>query len=289
MFIKFFNFPIYVTPSPNTWESYSFEGISEENRLRFFCSLNNSVPPIDADGDVFYIKNVTLTQTTANGFGVNFKDQSGNGVNFNQTAFSSAQPQIVRNGELILANGKPTFDFNGINNHFRCPDDDFITVTDKLQVSVVVKNSKSNLSENEYIIGQYGSGQDERSWAILINNQKKIRINLGDSSNGRFVGGFISNEAINPENLQSIGFTYNSGTILIYANGFILDGSLVSGLIPSTLFDSNADVTIGCVLSNDVAVALWHGQISDVYLSNNLNDDIVEIQKDQMKNFNITS
>jgi hypothetical protein len=63
--------------------------------------------------------------------------------------------------------------------------------------------------------------------------------------------------------------------------------SIVSGTNPTTLSDSSADVTIGSVLSNNVAVALWNGQISEIYLADNLDDDIVGIQQYQTAYFNI--
>jgi hypothetical protein len=64
--------------------------------------------------------------------------------------------------------------------------------------------------------------------------------------------------------------------------------SNVFGTNPTTLFDSSADVTIGSVLSNNVAAALWHGQISEIYVADNLDDDIVGIQQNQIAYFNIS-
>jgi hypothetical protein len=222
-------------------------------------------------------------------FNVDFKDQTGNGRNFSQGSAAS-QPKIVNSGSVIKANTKPTLSYDGTNDHLRCPATDFVTPTDKLQVSIVVKNAKSSLSGNEYIMGQYGSGQDERSWAILIGydqNIQKIQINFGNPANGTFVGAWISDNSIDPENLQTIGFTFDAGTVVIYVNGSVMSGSSIAGTISTLLFDSNADVTIGCVLSNNVAAALWEGNISEIYLADNLTDSIVEIQQNQMEYFNI--
>jgi hypothetical protein len=218
---------------------------------------------------------------SGDGSSVEFKDQTGNGRDFSQSSAAS-QPKIVTNGSVILANGKPTFSYNGTNNHLRRAAADFCTPTNKLQVSVVAQNSESNIASNQYIIGQYGSGQDERSWAILIGNDKKLQINFGNPENGRFGGAWISDNSIDPGNLQSIGFTFDAGTVVIYVNGSVMQGSNIGAGPPNSLFDSSADVTIGCVLSNNVAAALWQGNISEIYLADNLTDNIVGIQQNQM-------
>jgi hypothetical protein len=218
---------------------------------------------------------------SGDGFGVELKDQTGNGRNFLQSSASS-QPKIVSNGSVILANGKPTLFYNGSKDHLRLSAKDFCTPTDKLQVSVIAKNAKSNIGSNEYIIGQYGSGQDERSWALLIGNDKKLQINFGNPENGRFQGAYKTHDSITTEDLQTIGFTFDSGTVVIYLNSSIMSGSSAAGGIPTSLFNSSADVTIGSVLSNNVAVALWNGNISEIYLADNLTDNIIEIQQNQI-------
>jgi hypothetical protein len=217
-------------------------------------------------------------------FNVVFKDQTGNGRDFSRST-ASEQPKIVSNGSVILANGKPTLSYDGTNDHLRRPAQNFCTPTDKLQVSVVVKNNNSNVDNSQYIIGQYESN-DERSWAVILANNE-IGVNFGDS-NGGFAAAIRSDNSISFENTKVFGFTYDSGVVVFYINGIQVASSIVSGTNPTTLFDSSADVTIGSVLSNNVAVALWNGQISEIYLADNLNDDIVDIQQNQMAYFNIS-
>ena len=219
-------------------------------------------------------------------FNVDFKDQTGNGRNFSIST-ASEQPKIVSNGTVIKANTKPTLSYDGTNDNLRCPAADFVTPTDKLQVSVVVKNAKYNLSKNQYIIGQYDTGQNQRSWAILMGDNQKVQINFGNPINGNFEIAIRTLDAINPENLQSIGFTFNAGTVFIYLNGISVPFETFGGNIPTSLYDSSVDVTIGCVLNNNVAVFLWEGDISEPYVADNLTDSIVEIQQNQMEYFNI--
>jgi hypothetical protein len=223
---------------------------------------------------------------SGDGFSVEFKDQTGNGRNFLQGSAAS-QPKIVSNGSVILANGKPTFSYDGTKEHLRRPAADFITATDKLQVSVVCKNSESDRSNFQNIIAQYDRGQNQRSWAILVQNDNTLSIAFGNRSNGTLGGAWTSDNSIDPENLQTIGFTFDAGIVVIYVNGSVMSGSSIAESIPTLLFDSNADVTIGCVLSNNVASSLWEGDISEAYVADNLTDSIVEIQQNQMEYFNI--
>ena len=206
-------------------------------------------------------------------FNVDFKDQTGNGRNFSQGSAAS-QPKIVSNGTVIKANTKPTLSYDGTNDHLRCPATDFVTATNKLQVSVVCKNNSTNV-DNQIIIAQYDSDNSQRSWAFRFFNGV-IEIIFGTDT-GSFSGGYRASTFISPENLNSLGFTFDSGVVVLYANGSVIDGREVNGTVPTLLFDSNADVRI----------ALWEGDISEAYVADNLTDSIVEIQQNQMEYFNI--
>ena len=208
-------------------------------------------------------------------FNVDFKDQTGNGRNFSQGSAAS-QPKIVSNGTVIKANTKPTLSYDGTNDQLRCPATDFVTATNKLQVSVVCKNNSTNV-DNQLIIAQYASN-NQRSWAFRFFNGV-MEIIFGNTDDGTFAAGYRASTFISPENLNSLGFTFDSGVVVLYANGSVIDGREVPGTVPTLLFDSNADVTIGS--------ALWEGDISEAYLADNLTDSIVEIQQNQMEYFNI--
>jgi hypothetical protein len=227
--------------------------------------------------------------TFANGgdaFNVNFKDQTGNGRDFSQ-ASAASQPKIVDSGSVIKANTKPTLSYDGKNYHLRSPAADFVKPTDKLQVSVVLNSSVSNI-DNKNIIADYDSGFDQRSWLIRFRSDDNLEIVFGDESDGTFAGAYRGTNPINPENLNSVGFTFDSGTVVLYANGSVISGNEVAGTIPTSLFQSSADITIGCAISSNQPVNLWNGQISEIYLADNLADDIVGIQQNQMAYFNIS-
>ena len=234
------------------------------------------------------IKNGTLTAWTGAGDGlvVPWFDQSGSARNFSQTTAAN-QPAIVRSGVLQTANGKPVMDFDGTNDTLRCPAASFITPTTLLQVSVVCKNDSADTG-NEYFFGQYEVVSDKRSWAMFVDVNEKLRVNFGDPSDGTFEGAWRSTAEISPVNLQTLGFTFNGGTVVLYVNGVAVAGTLPSGTIPTSLYDSNVDATIGSYLASNVPAEPWNGQIGEVYVADNLLDDIAEIQQAQMEAFGIT-
>jgi len=206
---------------------------------------------------------------------------------FSQSTAGS-QPQIIDNGALVTENTKPMLDFDGSASHLRCPASEFITPTTALQVSIVCKNDSATLGSTEYIIGQYDSGVSKRSWVIVVDANEKLIVSFGDPSDGTFEGSWVSDNAISPEDLQTIGFTYNAGTVQLKVNGSNVAGSIGSGAIPATLYNSNSDATIGCALNSNSTTNFWDGQIAEIYVADNLTDNLADIQVAQMKAFNIT-
>jgi len=205
---------------------------------------------------------------------------------FSQSTAGS-QPLIVENGTLIVENTKPMIDYNGTTDHLRCPASSFITPTTALQVSVVCKNDSATLSAFEILIGQYDHGSNQRNWFMGVNADEKLELAFGDPSNGTLEGNWTSDAVISPANLQTVGFTYNAGIVQLKVNGSNVAGS-ISGAIPATLYNSNVDATIGCVLSSNSPVSHWNGQILEVYVADNLTDNLDDIQAAQMEAFNIT-
>jgi hypothetical protein len=64
---------------------------------------------------VFYLKNIVITQTTADGAVTTFYDQSGNG-NDATNATESEQPLVVSGGTLVEENSKAAIEFDGVDD-----------------------------------------------------------------------------------------------------------------------------------------------------------------------------
>jgi hypothetical protein len=103
----------------DAWTSVAIENWTPTSKstCRFNALVGSSIDPIDADGDVFYLKNIVITQTTADGAVTTFYDQSGNG-NDATNSTESEQPLVVSGGTLVEENSKAAVDFDGVDDYF---------------------------------------------------------------------------------------------------------------------------------------------------------------------------
>lgn len=99
----------------DTWTSVTLQITDSNNGVFFIRGWSNSGQVFSADGDVFYLKNIVITQLTTDGFVTTWYDQSGNGNNAVQLT-ASAQPKIVSAGSVILENGKPAIYYDGVDD-----------------------------------------------------------------------------------------------------------------------------------------------------------------------------
>ena len=109
-----FGFIGRTTSSTATLDSWNTISVNSYNSggggNLFFRASDGGAVTIDADGDVFYLKNIVVTQTTSDGHVTTWYDQSGNGNNATQSTAAN-QPKIVDAGVLVEENGKPAVDF----------------------------------------------------------------------------------------------------------------------------------------------------------------------------------
>jgi hypothetical protein len=97
-----------------TTASFSINATSTAFQLRFADASDSLF--IDADGEFVAIKNIVITQTTADGLVSTWYDQS---LSNNATQTTAAnQPKIVSAGSLVTENGKAAIDFDGTDDYF---------------------------------------------------------------------------------------------------------------------------------------------------------------------------
>jgi hypothetical protein len=104
------------TNTLDQWVTLTSTYTANYANLNFFA-LDGASKTLNADGDVFYLKNIVVTQTTADGHVTTWYDQSGNGNNATQ-ATAANQPKIVDAGVLVEENGKPAVSFDGVDDYF---------------------------------------------------------------------------------------------------------------------------------------------------------------------------
>jgi hypothetical protein len=102
----------------DAWTSVAIENWTPTSKstCRFNALVGSSIDPIDADGDVFYLKNIVVTQTTADGAVTTWYDQTGNGNNATNST-ESEQPLVVSGGTLVEENSKAALDFDGVDDY----------------------------------------------------------------------------------------------------------------------------------------------------------------------------
>ena len=127
--------PVYNTL--DSWTSVTLTNVtSSSDQLRFYA-VDGTNLTIDADGDVFYLKNIVVTQTTADGHVTTWYDQAGS--NDATQATAAEQPKIVDAGVLVEENGKPAVQFDGTHlMEVFSPD---VRVGGYLELAVAASNS----------------------------------------------------------------------------------------------------------------------------------------------------
>jgi len=102
----------------DTWTSIDQTiTITQGSALRFQAYDGSDITPTTTGANVFYLKNIVVTQTTADGAVTTFYDQTGNG-NDATNATESEQPLVVSGGTLVTENSKAAIDFDGSDDSF---------------------------------------------------------------------------------------------------------------------------------------------------------------------------
>jgi hypothetical protein len=103
---------------PNAAAAYSLRKLRSAytgSAIRVRRSSDNAESDIGFSGANLDTTTLTSFCSGTNGFVKTWYDQSGNGRDVTQTTASS-QPQIVSSGSVILQNGKPAVQFDGVND-----------------------------------------------------------------------------------------------------------------------------------------------------------------------------
>jgi hypothetical protein len=209
-----------------------------------------------------------------NAFVKTWYDQSGNGYDASQTT-SASQPQIVSSGSVILKNGKPTLQFDGINDFFN-------TGNKLLQLNTTVTIAFDFTRENVLgvPIGQWSSNVTGRS--LLATNQNTSGANISDNLNffNSTATGFIDIVAPAGMNLSFWNIATGSGEYQIFNNGT----NNYNGTITSIA--TNVNTALG-VLSESVQSANFDGVLSELVFWHTIQSDRTGIETNINSHYNI--
>ena len=163
--------------------------------LRFQAFDGSDLTPTTTEANVFYLKNIVVTQTTADGAVTTWYDQTGNG-NDATNATESEQPLVVSGGTLVTENSKAAIDFDGVNDAFAIS----VGITSGFAVFGVYKNTK----DGSYLLGSPNAQFGRRG-----------------TSEYRFhvAGSFSTNGGAHSNNQVLFTGIEDSANATIYANG----------------------------------------------------------------------
>jgi hypothetical protein len=146
--IRFIDWGISNQSTLDEWVTVNETNLtSTRNNIRFFAADGTSITPsTNVDGNVFYLKDLIITQTTADGHVTTWYDQTGNG-NHATNSTASEQGLIVEAGDIIYEGAtisRPAVDFDGVDDHFDISN--FTSVPTISQFNVL-KPSATNVDE----------------------------------------------------------------------------------------------------------------------------------------------
>jgi len=151
---------------------------------------------------------------------------------------------------------------DGSTEYGEVPDNTDLDITDNLTVIVRAKNDNSSLSNHNFMFGKYDTGDDEREWALAFNPDEEFGIFFGSSS-GTFFGSYVTDSAVDLENIKTYGVTFSGGTVKVYLDGI---EQAASGSAPSSINNETAPLSIGAVLSSGAVTDPWDGHIYEAII-----------------------
>ena len=155
----------------DAWTSVTVTGTLVGVSLYIFSKKGPAKSFTGNGTDVFYIKNLVVTQTTADGLVTTWYDQSGNDNHATQ-ATASNQPKLVDAGVFITENGKPAIDFDGVSHFLKAS----ASITDYPVTNIIVqRNSATNTGHawslnNDSSSTEYYTNSDYSSSNIAFHN-----------------------------------------------------------------------------------------------------------------------
>lgn len=127
------------------------------------------------------------------------------------------------------------------------PDHAAFDITTNLSVWQWVYINDISVIADIYISNKYATIGDNRDWAMFkTSGTGKVTVRFGDPLDGTLESTSITDVAhIANGTWVLLGFTYDTGTLLIYADGVSVAYTTTFGAPPATLYNGTADIILG--------------------------------------------
>ena len=130
------------------------------------------------------------------------------------------------------------------NQYVSIADDPAFDIVDKLSVVATCKTTLAELTGSQYVVSKYTTAGDQKAWGFGYSlGTEKLKVLL--SNDGDVLIVWESDVSVDVEEMNTIGFTFDSGDLKVYLNGVGITGSFTTGSAPTSLFVTSADVIIG--------------------------------------------
>ena len=154
--------------------------------LRFQAYDGNDITPTTTGANVFYLKNIVVTQTTADGAVTTFYDQTGNGNNATN-ATESEQPLVVSGGTLVEENDKAAIQFDGVDDELNAISADLVIGNSAYAAFTIAKSTTTVSSDYYFGINATQNGAGAGT-AVALTPEFAVRVNgnciFSDSASG---------------------------------------------------------------------------------------------------------
>jgi len=229
--------------------AYSLRQLSSSysgNAVKVRRSSDNTETDIGFVGGELDTASLSSFAGAGDAFVVSWFDQSSNSNDATQTVTAN-QPKIVSSGAVIVENGKPALELDGVNDQF------------PLTLSSININNLSS-----FAVGKADSGADSGNGDIMLSlsggTASRWYTPYVIGTNTRFGYGDTSNAANTPFNTNHNLFTMIAGSIQGNMSAF-LSGSLIGTATLQSGFDSVNPLAIGGYFSTTFS---WNGKIQEV-------------------------
>jgi hypothetical protein len=258
----------YIPPAPLLLDTYSGAAAAYSLRKLRTSYLGAAIrvrrSSDNTEADIGFNFNDELDTTAllafcgaGNGFVTIWYDQSGNGRNATQTTAAN-QPQIVSSGNIILDNGKPSAQFDGINDLLEADSLATVFSGEDIPLSrILVLSPNTVASQNFFSFGNTGSNSPLKTLEIVSSDiyQLLYRTNTGISKSTNFPTIKLSQQLLDE---------YNSGTI---TNVFLDSINKISNFDVDLGIINLNTATIGA-LRRTATVLFYSGKIQEIILYN---------------------
>jgi len=257
------------------WVTLEATFIANNIYLRIYALKDGGITFQDVGGDdVIYVKDIVVTQLTADGLVHTLYDQSGNGRDATQSTQAN-MPKLVDAGVLqVDENGNAAPKFDGADDYLSAGNHSAFDFSSDFAVVTIIRANSGDSETYRCIVGKYVTN---KGWdAILINGKLRFAVRGTNTIDG------TASEDIRDDTFRIAAFVGKLDRVQIYENGIDTPIREQLGTWTPVAADANA-MTIG---ARNIQMP-FNGYISAVILLSDI-DNLTHVFTALARKYGIT-